>query len=151
MSKLKIIVSVILFLSTSSLLAQTEKSKNIDGVKNIVFEITSNNIFESSSTVGVAGTKSGQNALQIKLEHIASNSELIELAESDSNGIVRLYAIMSLVHSNTEIPKGLIEKFENDYSTVILLNGCIADYVTVSQVFKQKIYPGYLISHEKRA
>ncbi len=111
-----------------------------DPVKKIVKEIEKANIYEYTATVGFAGTASQQNIHYEELLKTASTDELIKLATKNKNAVVRLYAYRAIVQKFKEVPKDILNQFNNDTSVVNTLRGCIAEKTTVKVIAESLLY-----------
>ncbi len=104
-----------------------------DSIAAIVKKLSKHNIFESA-TVGFAGVSSEQYKLYEKLSNTASQNELIDLATSNKNAVVRLYAVRALIKRNGITPD-IGKQFKNDESMVSTLYGCVGGKAMVKEIF----------------
>ena len=95
-----------------------------DSVNLIVAEMDSSNVYETSYTVGYAGSISKQYLRMEKLSGIISNNKLTDLALHYPNAVVRLYALLLLKQKKITIPENIVVAFANDATSVNTLNGC---------------------------
>jgi len=122
--------SVVLFLGMDfNSFAQNE---NTDTLTNAVKEIADFNIYETTCTVGYSNIVSSQYQRFILLTSLATTEDLIILATTHKNPVVRLYSFQALKKRNAEIPSTLIAKFKTDLNEVISLQGCLAENTTVN-------------------
>jgi len=63
---------------------------------------------------------------------LATTEDLIILATTHKNPVVRLYSFQALKKRNAEIPSTLTAKFKTDLNEVISLQGCLAENTTVN-------------------
>lgn len=109
-------------------------------VKLIAKKMARHNIYESY-TVGFSGTISTQYELFSRLVKVASDQELLELADFYRNPVVRIYALKALKAKGEKIPEALINRFDKDSSHVQILNGCIGGYREVSGIAMEIMKP----------
>ena len=105
-----------------------------------VEEMAAFNVYETTCTVGYSNSSSSQYE-RFKFLTQVNNEDLILLANSHENPVVRLYAFQALKKRKIEIPQVLIEKFKNDASGVISLQGCIAENTTVNKLNNEIFLP----------
>ncbi len=108
------------------------KMKFSDTVNSIVSSISNHNVFESAH-VGFAGVPSRQYILYKKLDAVASNEELRELAKNNKNAVVRLYAFEALLNRK-EVTEEINKQFQNDQAMVYTLQGCVGGRSNVKDV-----------------
>lgn len=99
----------------------------------VVSEMAAHDIYESE-TVGIANARSKQFARYQQLVSIATDAQLLSLANTHPNAVVRLYAYQALRERNIAIPKALLQKFNEDETLVQTLEGCIANKFPVSKL-----------------
>ena len=112
---------------------EAQKIKNY-ALQNAIKEISKLNVYETTCTVGYANTPSSQYERFTILATLATDKELITLAEKHKNPVVRLYSYQALKKKNVEIPTSLIAKFKSDRDAVISLQGCLAENTTVNKL-----------------
>ncbi|RYZ52181.1 MAG: hypothetical protein EOP49_10125 [Sphingobacteriales bacterium] len=102
-----------------------------DEATRVVQVIASRNMYESSH-VGFAGRPSEQYRQMKILSAIASPEQLLELASTHSNGVVRVYAWKALGLKTGQERKPLVDRIEavamqlgQDSTEVFSLQGCI--------------------------
>ena len=105
-----------------------------------VEEMAAFNIYETTCTVGYSNSYSTQYERYKFLTQVNSE-DLILLASTHKNPVVRLYAFQAIKKRNIEIPQALIEKFKNDASEVISLQGCLAENTTVNKLNNEIFLP----------
>ena len=121
---------LVLFLATGfNLFAQKE---NINTLPNAVMEMAAFNIYETTCTVGFSNSTSSQYQRFILLTSLATTADLIILAMTHKNPVVRLYSFQALKKRNAEIPSTLTAKFKTDLNEVISLQGCLAENTRVN-------------------
>jgi hypothetical protein len=106
-------------------------------VKTAIQEMADQNLYETSRTVGFAGTESKQYQRFQQLMSLPTD-RLIELAHHKT-AVVRLYAYQALKKKEADIPGSLSDLLMNDRTLVATLNGCIAGRKTVSELAKQDL------------
>ena len=111
-----------------------------DPVKKIVKEIAKSNIYEFTPTTENDVSKSQQNKRYEALLKTASVEELTNLATKHKNAVVRLYAFQALVLKLKDIPKEIIDQFNNDATMVDTLRGDIADKTPVNKISVTFLY-----------
>lgn len=116
------------------------KTTNSDPVKRIVKEIAKSNIYDYITTAGIAGTLSKQNILFDELLKTADNEDLIKLATKNKNAVVRLYAYRAIVQKFKEVPKDILDQFNNDTSPVNTMRGGITDKKPVNVIAASFLY-----------
>ncbi|GEO07761.1 hypothetical protein [Segetibacter aerophilus] len=102
-----------------------------DTIKIVVGEMARNDVYERSYSIGYFGSYSKQLELFEKLKSIATEEQLLKLAEESKSAIVRLYAFQALKEKKTKIPESIARKFTNDNTEVTVLWGCFGDKKTV--------------------
>jgi hypothetical protein len=102
----------------------------------IAAELAQSNAYEISQTIGLMQTPSLQLQRFNRLVSLATEQELVDLATSHSNTVVRLYAYQALKVKKAAIPKALQEKFNADISKVHVVDGCVLEQKTVSFLVK---------------
>ena len=105
----------------------------------LVSEMESSNIYETSYTVGYAGTISKQYLRFKQLLKLASDKQLSDLAVNHSNPVVRLYAFQALKQKVLTIPEDIIMYFTNDHTVVKTLWGCFGGSQAVNVLAKQNL------------
>jgi hypothetical protein len=108
-------------------------------LKTAIQEMADHDLYETSRTVGFAGTASKQYQRFQQFLSVATEQQLTELAARHKNAVVRLYAFQALKKKKADIPAGLWEQFINDGTAVSTLNGCIGDKKTVSELVKESL------------
>ncbi len=130
---------VILLLATNY--CSEAQKMNKSSLQNAVTEIANLNIYETTFTVGYANIPSSQYQRFNILISLATDKELIMLAEEHKNPVVRLYSFQALKKRKIEIPSSLIEKFKIDENEVISLQGCLAENTRVNQLSSEIFIP----------
>ncbi len=128
------------FLTASASNIPLNKIINSDPVKKIAKEIAKANVYEYPVNAGVAGTVSQQNIRYEELLKTATNDDLIRLATKHKNAVVRLYAYRAIVQRLKEIPKDILEQFNNDTSIVITLRGNVSGKTSVNKIAESFLY-----------
>ena len=105
-----------------------------------VNETAAFNVYETTCTVGYLNSSSSQYE-RFKFLTQVNSEDLLLLANTHTNAVVRLYAFQALKKRKIELPQALIEKFKNDASEVISLQGCIAENTTVNQLLNEIFIP----------
>jgi hypothetical protein len=114
--------------------------KQVDNpLKTAIQEMADHDLYETSRTVGFAGTVSKQYQRFQQLLSLATERQLVELAAEHKNAVVRLYAFQALKKRKAVIPGGLFEQFMNDRTRVTTLNGCVGDKKTVGDLATQDL------------
>ena len=111
-----------------------------DPIKKIVREMAKSNVYEISSTVGYSSTPSQQAIRYQELLKSASIAELTELATTNKNAIVRLYAFCALVNKSKDVPQTIIDQFRNDKTIIVVLNGDIAANTPLNSMAERCLY-----------
>lgn len=132
MNKLKLLLLSFLLLTIVTIAIGQEVRFNV--LHTVVDEIASANVYETSYTVGYAGSLSNQYARYKQLLSLANDQQLIDLATNHKNAVVRLYSLKALRHKKTLIPLNLLQKFQNDIEKVIQISGCLGGEVTVNSL-----------------
>src|SRR5690349_10459362 len=117
--------SVFLVLIFTSAAATGKQHVKADEVTAIVDSISSSNIYETTYAVGFTGALSEQYQRFARLAKLARIEQLIDLAGTHPNAVVRLYAYQALKKRKAIIPGSLISRFGHDNTVVRTLNGCI--------------------------
>ncbi len=125
--------------SVATLFCFGQKQKN-DSLKAVVTTMSNSDVYEVSYTVGYAGTVSKQYLRFKQLLSLATEQQLTDLASSNENAVVRLYALQALRLKHANISDSLLEQFQHDATIVKTLNGCNGDKKTVSELTKQNLY-----------
>lgn len=110
-----------------------------DLLKPVIQEMAGHNLYETSRTVGFAGTVSKQYQRFQQLLTLGTEQQLTELAAQHKNAVVRLYAFQALKKKKAYLSDGLINRFINDGSMVATMNGCIADKEPVSELARRNL------------
>lgn len=118
-----------------------------DSLATVVKAIANNNVYEVSLTVGYAGTVSEQLQRFDLLLSLATSDQLMDIAAHNKNAVVRLYAFQALKRKKIEIPKSLIQQFQNDNTVVEMLNGCVADKKSVNTLAQHNLKSLSELSH----
>lgn len=113
------------------------QNQSDDHLKTVIQEMAVHDLYETSRTVGFAGTVSKQyqrfqQLMTLPTEH------LTELARH-RNAVVRLYAFQALKKKNADIPSILFDRLMNDRTLITTLNGCISDKKMVSELARQDL------------
>ncbi len=111
-----------------------------DPIKKMVKEIAKSNVYEYPVSAGFPGTTSEQNIRYEELLKAADNNDLIKLATTHKNAVVRLYAYRAIVQKMKEIPKDILDQFNKDTSEVNTLRNGIADKTTVNKIAGSFLY-----------
>lgn len=99
----------------------------------VVSEMAAHDIYESE-TVGIAAIKSKQFARYQQLVTIATEEQLLALADQHASAVVRLYAYQALRERSITIPTAMQQKFKEDETSVQTLDGCIAQKLPLSKL-----------------
>lgn len=119
--------------------AATAQNKSITSPYMLAMQITIANVYEASPVIGYAQQPSQQQQrLQLLVAH-ATDDVLIDLATNHTNAVVRLYAFQALRLKKVEVPQTLSKKFGADNTKVVVVNGCVFNESTVSEVLKKYI------------
>lgn len=137
-TNIKIIFVVLLMLGAYGGFAQNVTNKNFSKT---IKEIAAFNIYETTCTVGFSNMPSTQYERFKLLASHANDEDLILLAGTHKNAVVRLYAFQALKKREIEMPASIVEKFKNDVSEVISLQGCLAENTRVNQLLNQIFIP----------
>ena len=121
---------LLLFLATG--FGGYAQNENTNTLPNAIKEMAAFNIYETTCTVGFSNSTSLQYQRFILLTSLATTEDLIILATTHKNPVVRLYSFQALKKRNAEIPSTLIAKFKTDLNEVISLQGCLAENTTVN-------------------
>jgi hypothetical protein len=116
------------------------KTTASDPVKKIVKAIAKSNVYDLSATNNIAPPNSPQNLRYEKLLNIASVEKLTELATKNKNAVVRLYAYKALINKIKDIPKGMVDQFNNDTTIINTINGNTAGQVPLNSIAKGFLY-----------
>jgi hypothetical protein len=108
-------------------------------VKDLVSAMAHSNMYEVSHTVGFTGESSKQYQRYEQLTALATEQELLHLAEKHKNGVVRLYAWQGLKKRKAVIPDMLLYQFSNDRTVVKVLKGCIANEEPLNVLYEQEL------------
>ena len=111
-----------------------------DPIKKIVKEIAKSNVYEYPAPGNAVRTASEQNIRFVELLKISNDDDLIKLATKYKNAVVRLYAYRAIVQKFKEVPKDILDQFNNDTSVVNTLRGNIADKTTVKEIAGSFLY-----------
>ena len=121
---------LVLFLATG--FGGFAQKENTNTLPNAIKEMAAFNIYETTCTVGFSNSASSQYQRFILLTSLATTADLIILAMTHKNPVVRLYSFQALKKRNAEIPSTLTAKFKTDLDEVISLQGCLAENTTVN-------------------
>jgi hypothetical protein len=108
-------------------------------LKTVIQEMADQDLYETSRTVGFAGSVSKQYQRFQQFVSLATEKQLAELAIRHKNAVVRLYAFQALKKRKANIPDSLYDQFMSDRSAVATLNGCVGDKKTVSELAMQDL------------
>lgn len=103
-------------------------------INKILKEIAAFNVFEASNTVGDTGKPSPQWDRYKKLAAIATPFDLLQIANTNSNAVVRLYAFKALAERMDNLPAEIAEKFKNDDTIVLYQTGDIVQKFSVKYI-----------------
>ena len=131
----------LLFLSLATSFNSFAQKENTKTLSKTIKEIAAFNIYETSCTVGYAGTASSQYQRFNLLTSLATTPQLIILATKYKNPVVRLYSFQALKKRNINIPASLADKFKSDQDEVISLQGCLAENTKVHLLTNEIIFP----------
>ncbi len=120
---------LLLFLATG--FGGYAQNENTNTLPNAIKEMAAFNIYETTCTVGYSNIASSQYQRFIILTSLATTEDLIILASTNKNPVVRLYSFQALKKRNIKIPLLLIDKFSRDQDQVISLQGCLAENTVV--------------------
>ena len=104
-----------------------------------VNEIAKHNIYETTNTVGYAGIVSKQYQRFELLTSLATEEQLTNLATSNKNAIVRLYALQALNRKKIDISSVLKLQFQNDNTIVETLDGGLGDKKSIHLLAMQEL------------
>ena len=71
---------------------------------------------------------------------VASPEELSDLAASDKNAIVRLYAFKALMETVKDAPKNIFEQFMNDATLIKVINGSRSEMKPLNSISNGFLY-----------
>jgi hypothetical protein len=112
-----------------------------DSLTALVNEMARSNVYETSYTVGYAGTVSKQYERFQQLVAFATEQQLLSLAQKHQNAVVRLYSLQALKRRKVAISPQLNRQFINDKTIVKMLNGCVGDEKPLNVLFEQELEP----------
>jgi hypothetical protein len=115
--------------------AQEQKLASIEP---IIRQMEANNSYQSA-TLGVKGVKSKQYVCFEQLAQQAKAEELLDLAETHPNAVVRLYAYKALKQRAIFIPASLTQKLKRDRTIVSTFIGCARGRNSVAYIVNQNM------------
>ncbi len=98
-----------------------------------------NDTYEIGKTLGYTGAPAKQRQRFLQLIQLASDEELINLAASHRNAVVRVYAYQALRQRKIAISQALIDQFHQDHTQVKIVQGCILKEESVSAIANMAI------------
>ena len=114
-----------------------------DSLTALISDMACSNVYEASYTVGFTGEVSKQIQRFERLTTLATEQQLLTLAETHRNAVVRLYAFQALKKGRKVIPGPLLQQFRNDRTVVRELKGCVAKEKPVNLLFEQDLKSPY--------
>ena len=115
-------------------------SVNDTPLKKIVRRIAKANVYVVTSLNGSEKAVSDQELNYQNLLKVASPEELSDLAASDKNAIVRLYAFKALMETVKDAPKNIFEQFMNDATPVKVINGSRSEMKPLNSISNGFLY-----------
>jgi hypothetical protein len=109
-------------------------------IKKIVKAIAKSNVYDLSATNNIAPSNSPQNLRYEQLLNIATAEELTQLATKNKNAVVRLYAYTALINKVKNIPKEMVDQFNNDTTIIKTINGNITGQASLNSIAKGFLY-----------
>jgi hypothetical protein len=116
------------------------KTTASDPVKKIVKAIAKSNVYDLSATNNSAHSNSPQNLRYEKLLNTATTEKLTELATKNKNAVVRLYAYKALINKIKNIPKEMVDLFNNDTTVINTINGNTASQAPLNSIARGFLY-----------
>ena len=120
----------------SNLFTKTTAS---DPVKKIVKTIAKSNVYDLSA-INITHPNSPKNLRYEELLNIATAEKLTELATKNKNAVVRLYAYKALINKVKNIPKEIVDQFNNDATIINTINGDTAGKAPLNSIAKGLLY-----------
>lgn len=136
----------IITLSTASTILSFGQQRQADSLTALVTAMAHSNIYESSYAVGFAGSVSKQFQRYEQLKALATDQQLLNLAEHHKYAVVRLYALQALKKRKVVIPEELMRKFSHDKTLVKTLNGCTGDEKPLNELLNQDLKSPFELS-----
>jgi hypothetical protein len=127
---------IILFTTLTSI--SFGQGRQADSLAKLVTEMARHNVYEASYTVGYGGVVSKQYQRFEALTALATEQQLLFLAEKNKNAVVRIYAFQALKRKGA-IPEQLKVQFSNDKTIVRILSGCFGDDKPLNVLFEQEL------------
>lgn len=115
------------------------KTTASDPVKKIVKAIAKSNVYDLSATNNSAQANSPQNLRYEKLLNTATTEKLTELAKN-KNAVMRLYAYKALINKIKNIPKEMVDQFNNDTTVINTINGNTAGQAPLNSIARGFLY-----------
>ena len=103
-------------------------------INKILKEMAASNVFDASNSVSYTGKPSPQLDRYKRLVAITTPYDLLQIANTNSNAVVRLYAFKALAERMDNLPAEIAEKFKNDDTIVLYQTGDLIEKVTVKKI-----------------
>ena len=118
----------------------TYTSVNDTPLRKIVRRIAKANAYVVTSLNNNNKAVSDQELNYRDLLKVASPEELSDLAASDKNAIVRLYAFKALMETEKDAPKNIFEQFMNDATLIKVINGSRSEMKPLNSISNGFLY-----------
>lgn len=115
-------------------------SVNDTPLKKIVRRIAKANVYVVTSLNSNNKAVSDQELNYQNLLKVASPEELSDLAASDKNAIVRLYAFKALMETVKDAPKNIFVQFMNDATLIKVINGSRSEMKPLNSISNGFLY-----------
>ena len=106
----------------------------------VVREIAKLNVFDYSANAATDKKASLQSSRYHELLKTAGTDDLVRLASKHKNAVVRLYAYRAIVEKLKEIPKNILDQFNNDSTMVNTTRDGVAGKATVKKIAGSLLY-----------
>lgn len=115
------ILFILVFLSAQGM-AATESEQDTSSLKHLLRDIARENVYQASPLAGPSQKTAHQYFRYEKLKSAAA-FDLLQIAHSHSNAVVRLYAFRALTNKMDDIPGELALQFKQDNTLVLYQRG----------------------------
>lgn len=128
------LIGFVFCLALSGFSQDHSEQKLSKDIKKIIAEMSATNVFEATATVGYAGVPSPQLARYNTLLKKCTPYQLLQIANTDTNAVVRLYAFKALNARMDSIPAEIAMQFKNDSTIILYQTGDIVKEQMVKSV-----------------
>ena len=116
------------------------KTTNANPLKKLIKQLAKANVFDATPLRVSNKVVSEQESLYKELINLATPDQLTEMATSNKNGVVRLYAFRALMEKVKDAPGNVLQQFMNDTTLIRVINGSSSEMKPMNSISNGFLY-----------